>query len=388
VSPPILEGKLAARAWQAVRDIADDLAGVREPAVDLAIYWSYMAAVLDDALTAERQARAIERLGNVQDSVPGIGLHGGLAGIGWAVAHVCDDADALLDAIDARLIGMLASAEPWREPYDLIGGLVGVAVYFLERADAPAAQRGIELVVARLGALALRRDAGTTWFTPPVLLPPWQRELSPSGYYNCGMAHGVPGIVAVLAKIAERPGAPAAAGALRDEAARWVVAQLLDDGSLPSVVDETRALPGRTAWCYGSPGATIALWQAAARGGAIARADVEPMIARWLARGDAGVVDAPLCHGTSGLAHLCHRMFAATGDAAYRDAASTWFERTLALQRRGEPFGGFPAAMKDGWVASSNLLDGAAGVGLALLAALAPIEPTWDRLLLCDVPAR
>jgi hypothetical protein len=33
------------------------------------------------------------------------------------------------------------------------------------------------------------------------------------------------------------------------------------------------------------------------------------------------------------------------------------------------------------------LLTGAAGIGLALLAATTTVEPTWDRILLLDLPA-
>ena len=35
-----------------------------------------------------------------------------------------------------------------------------------------------------------------------------------------------------------------------------------------------------------------------------------------------------------------------------------------------------------GWVDDSGLLNGAAGIALALLAAATPVEPVWDRLLL------
>jgi hypothetical protein len=35
----------------------------------------------------------------------------------------------------------------------------------------------------------------------------------------------------------------------------------------------------------------------------------------------------------------------------------------------------------------SGVLTGAAGIGLVLLAAATPIEPTWDRMLLLDFAA-
>src|SRR5207249_5401263 len=95
---------------------------------------------------------------------------------------------------------------------------------------------------------------------------------------------------------------------------------------------------------------------------------------------------AGLCHGAVGLAHLCNRFYQASGDAAFAEAARTWFARTLAM-RRPEGVGGFPAWRgDDGYKPIANLLEGATGVGLALAGAIAPTEPSWDRLLLCEVP--
>jgi hypothetical protein len=38
-----------------------------------------------------------------------------------------------------------------------------------------------------------------------------------------------------------------------------------------------------------------------------------------------------------------------------------------------------------GWQDDPGFLTGAAGVGLALLAATTPVEPAWDRLLLTAI---
>ena len=69
-------------------------------------------------------------------------------------------------------------------------------------------------------------------------------------------------------------------------------------------------------------------------------------------------------------------------------AARTWAERALAMRRPGEGIGGFLALVPDarlerGWNSDPGFLTGAAGVGLALLAAASPVEPAWDRALLC-----
>jgi lantibiotic modifying enzyme len=119
-------------------------------------------------------------------------------------------------------------------------------------------------------------------------------------------------------------------------------------------------------------------------------------IARCAAAGppeEAGVVDAGFCHGATGLGHVFNRLYQATGDATLRRAARFWFERSLAMRQPGRGVGGFQAltARDDGtkyWDDEDRgILTGAAGIGLALLAAATPIEPEWDRMLLVSVPS-
>ncbi len=106
-----------------------------------------------------------------------------------------------------------------------------------------------------------------------------------------------------------------------------------------------------------------------------------------------GVVDAGLCHGAAGAAHLFNRLYQATGDPALRAAALTWIEKALAYRQPGEGVGGYRMwIVGEGeeldWRNDPGFLTGSGGVGLALLAAAAPVEPVWDRLLLTDVAPR
>jgi hypothetical protein len=98
-----------------------------------------------------------------------------------------------------------------------------------------------------------------------------------------------------------------------------------------------------------------------------------------------GVTDAGLCHGTAGLAHLYGRMYQLTGEGVLADAAVSWAERTVALcgpavdaMAAGQPAATTPDRPWNG----QGLLEGAAGIALALLAASLPAEPVWDQMLL------
>src|SRR5262245_54905738 len=57
----------------------------------------------------------------------------------------------------------------------------------------------------------------------------------------------------------------------------------------------------------------------------------------------AGVIDAGLCHGAAGLAHIFHRLHRATGDVRLAGAARRWFARTLEMRHSRRGFGGFLA---------------------------------------------
>jgi lantibiotic biosynthesis protein len=258
-------------------------------------------------------------------------------------------------------------------------------------------------VVDRLASASQPADDGVTWHTRPELLPPWQRELCPEGYFNLGLAHGVPGVVGVLGAIAAAGQGETStrARSLGDAATRWLRARRMPAhprGRFASWlgVGEQSPEPARTAWCYGDPGVAVAAWSAAIRTGAD-EGEWRDLALESMQRPleHAGIIDPNLCHGAAGLGHLCNRFYQASGDPRFRDAGRGWFERVLAMRRPGEGIAGFttlrPAAA-DGkrlqHEAVPDFLDGTAGVALALLAALRAEEPGWDRLLLCDLPPR
>jgi hypothetical protein len=135
--------------------------------------------------------------------------------VGWAIAHLrrlwpgWDGEDDLAE-IDEVLLDHLDQS-PGRGDYDLIEGLVGFGVSALERLPRPAAITCLERVVDRLAAMAEPQGGGTTWWTDPAWLPAETRAEYPRGYYNLGLAHGVPGVIGLLGQVC-------AAGVLQDKA--------------------------------------------------------------------------------------------------------------------------------------------------------------------------
>jgi hypothetical protein len=106
------------------------------------------------------------------------------------------------------------------------------------------------------------------------------------------------------------------------------------------------------------------------------------------------VFDACLCHGAAGAGHLFHRFFQATGEEVFHEAARTWYERALAFRQPEQGIGGFRYHTSDPdrpgvstWHDKAGFLEGAAGIALALLAAIADLEPSWDACLLTSIPS-
>jgi hypothetical protein len=284
--------------------------------------------------------------------------------------------------------------------YDLIGGLAGLGVYALERLPRPTARVLLERVVDRLAELAEEMEEGSAWFTPPERLPEWQRELHSRGNYNLGVAHGLPGVVPVLAGACAAGVAVERARPLLESSVKWLLARRLPAGAgscfAGSYAPWEDPSPTRLAWCYGDLGIAASLLVAARAVGEAAWEGEAIAIARGCAaraQEASGVIDAGICHGAAGAAHLFNRLYQATGDPAFRDAAVAWIEQVLAYRQPGKGVGGFEMwVVGEGeelaWRSDPGFLTGSAGVGLALLAAATPVEPEWDRILLADMAER
>lgn len=338
--------------------------------------------------------RAIELLASAQTLAS---LYSGFTGVAWVVERLqhllgLEPDDELNAEIDQTLCEYLDQS-PWLRQFDLISGLAGYAVYALSRLPRPLAVTCLERVVDRLAELAEERPEGITWHTPAEHLWPETRDDFPEGYDNLGVAHGVPGVIAVLAQICAAGIARAKARPLLDAAVRWMLAQKLapgHDSVFPVSVASTGAKSSRAAWCYGDPGIAAVLLVAARTLGEPAWERQAVELARSAARrtpATARIKDACLCHGAAGLGHLLNGIYQATGDDLLRDRARFWFRQALDMRRPGEGCAGFLAwdlgnSGEMEWTGVPGFLTGATGVGLALLAAATPIAPCWDEILL------
>jgi lantibiotic modifying enzyme len=359
----------------------------------LAVCHGQFARTRRDRQAADAACTHLEKAVDVLATEPlTSSLYGGFPGVAWAVELVDrqlgtagEDRNGDIDDALTRLLRQY----PEHGPYDLINGLAGLGVYVLARWPRPAAAQCLLGVVEQLARRARYDRDGAYWWTPPSWRGPRQERYQPGGV-DLGVAHGMAGVIPLLARVHRLGLAQQTVRPLLDEAVRWLLAHMADTASGPTVpyfiADGVEPGPARSAWCYGDPGVAAALllaardvsepaWAAAATGLAVRAALRQP--------DQAGVVDACICHGSAGLAHLFNRMRQITGEPALADAARFWVERTLDLCSAAAS--GQEATLADApkppWK-GPGLLEGAAGVALALEAASTTVEPIWDQMML------
>ncbi|HEX3127756.1 MAG TPA: lanthionine synthetase C family protein [Thermoanaerobaculia bacterium] len=418
---PIADSEISRRCWNAIEGIERGLVQVMfsgtsvAPAecdprlasghAGLALFFAYLDEARPSAESADRALAALDRsIDALEETRLTPSLYSGFSGIGWTVEHLNQESfeedDDLSAEIEEALRALISSPDS-RPQYELINGLSGFGVYLIERLPRPGAVELLGRILDRLLAMEEESETGITWYTPPEWLSLDQRKWRPNGHYSLGVSHGVPGVLGFLAA-AQRAGFEdrriphLAAGIVRwllDQKLPEKVRSVFPSSFVPGEVPE----PTRTAWCYGDIGVAAVLLSAAREFG---RPDWEEEalgIARLAARRPleaVEVMDAGLCHGSAGLAQLFNRFYQATGDREMKEAALTWYRRTLDARRPGEGIAGFLSYVSNGsggpgsWKAEPGFLIGAAGVGLALLAAVTDIEPAWDRAMLISIPPR
>ena len=371
---------------------------LRSGSSGLALFLAYAGASVVRVPALEEHARRM-----VDHAAAGIeavettaGFMDGFTGVLWAMDQVAQRLGTDFPGLDETLqesCGRLLGRPVEADGYDLWSGIIGHGVFALARGGTAAADRLVADVVDRLLRLYETSLPQAPWVTQPAFLKPRARLAHPHGFASLGVAHGVAGAVAFLAMARSRGLAPESVSVICDSAWRWIIAQETQDELgryLPNkICPQIQPTRGMEFWCNGTPGLTAVLLTAAGhlghedmRAWAVARAKrtADELTAYEFA-------DGCLCHGAAGLGHIFNRMAQATGDSRLRDAATDLFGRTLALRTPGRGVAGFVARgyNRDGELCDlyePGLMQGAAGIGLALLAAATEQTPDWDRALL------
>ncbi|MDQ1349855.1 MAG: hypothetical protein QG657_156 [Acidobacteriota bacterium] len=321
-------------------------------------------------------------------------LAGGLAGVGWMMEHLVQndfveaDTDEILESLDPFLHkAMIYDIE--KGNYDFLHGAVGCGTYFISRLAKKESEDYLRELIDHMDKIKHTfpdKNDAIAWRS--VL----DHETGMEGF-NLSLSHGIASIIVFLAKLLEKGVYAEKVSPLLDGAVRYMLAYKQDpakfQSSFPSwVVDPFNPAQSRLAWCYGDLGIGTSLWQAAQSAGNKEWEDVAVKTLLYSTnRKDVkenAVVDAGLCHGAAGIAHIYNRMYQHTGLAPFKESALYWLEQTIKLATHGDGYAGYKAWHTEkygGWLAEPGLLEGVSGIGLMLISMLTDIEAHWDRCL-------
>ncbi len=321
-------------------------------------------------------------------------LAGGLAGVGWMMELLVQndfveaDTDEILETLDPFLHkAMIYDIE--KGNYDFLHGAVGCGAYFLSRLAKKESNGYLKELIDHLDKMKhifVDRNGGIAWRS--VL----DHDKGTEGF-NLSLSHGLASIIVFLAKLLEKGIYTEKVSPLLDGSIRYMLAFKLDttkfQSNFPSWISEDYTpAHSRLAWCYGDLGIGAALWQAAQSAG---NKEWEDVAVRTLLHStgrkdvrENAVIDAGLCHGAAGIAHIYNRMYQHTAVATFKESALYWLEQTLKMATNEDGYAGFKAWHTEkygGWLPEAGLLEGVAGIGLMMISILSDIEAHWDRCL-------
>jgi hypothetical protein len=334
----------------------------------------------------------------------------GISGIAFTTKQLSRDGrryqnlmQIINEAILERLLSdvdLLANTIPGppTAAFDVISGLCGTLGYLLSSGDNCFEQQ-IEIILSLLVKLADSKGGLPNWFTPYEYLSELQKPHCPEGNLNAGLAHGIPGPLAALsiAKIENRSvqGLDNAIhklaswlmnNVLRDEwGVNWPYYIPLHkiDGHVVAPLTDT--MISKAAWCYGAPGIARSLWLAGV-------ATKDKSLTDFSLAAMKSIMNRPesslmlagsgLCHGQSGLVQICMRFAYDSDDIFLKDQCNIHLSKLLDMYDSNLMFG-FTCPDSSGKpLDKPGLLEGSAGIILAILSCVGSIEPAWDRILL------
>ncbi|WP_118972540.1 lanthionine synthetase C family protein [Taibaiella koreensis] len=339
-------------------------------------------------------------LESLQEDHLGAGLCGGVSGFLWLYHHLrrMELIDASFPSVKDIEDLVIASLQQDFEAgdYDLLGGFAGKAVALLEAPVNRKRHKALTAVVTQLEQMEITdAEGGLYWLDLDF-------DNGSKAVINLGLAHGMPSLIILLCKIHAAGIAIRKSKKLIMQSVQWLLRQEVysETASFPPFLGYGG--PARLAWCYGDLGIAFALLHAAAAMDMPRWRDEAIRIALKSTQrrlDDAGVArhpSAPLhdisfCHGTSGLAHMYHRLFQATSVKAFDQAANYWYDLTFSIEKSDRFLAGYPFFFYNEtgeevmFMENFTLLNGLPGILLALHSRITNTKLHWDTCLLTDL---
>lgn len=361
--------------------------------LDNSLFSGSSGVFLFEILAKEQCAELNEKAEKILSAVNHIfTLCNGKTGINWLFTYfnkklnIIDD--HLLDLVreDDHLLKKISINSLISKNYDFMHGALGVAYYLLY--DDAIIDVNYQSTI--IGLLEEQyKNEGTFLYNSGLDPNKHERKVS------LGLSHGLPSIIRYLAECYKK--------GIEKERSLQLIRRLVLDllsyqnidkkyGTYPSIWyleiknEDSRS---RLAWCYGDLGLGLSLYNTSK---IIGDQELENFCIEILLRSldrksieNAMVKDAGICHGTSGIMHIYNSIAAKTGIVEFEKSAEYWREITMKFARMEENELNFDRYdnLKGKFESSYSLLEGNAGVGLALYS-METKDFSWDYCLMLN----
>ena len=264
--------------------------------------------------------------------------------------------------------------------FDFLSGALGISLFFLNERQYDRVDVCFESLVEQINK--------QTKECPYLVSEYWNNE----PVINLGLAHGLSSILSILsiARIDCDVFEKYRPIALRISKFLLLYQKEDESGLFPSVVIGDKAVNyGKLSWCYGdiSVGYSLFLYSEAFNDDFCREISLQILssTSKRLDKDKVNIVDACLCHGTSGLAYIYRELYKRTQRAEFWEASIYWYAQTHEMSRQCSGNGGFVfnlSKREQAILSPFGFLNGISGVGLSMMNLISNEYSNWGRLLL------
>lgn len=291
------------------------------------------------------------------------------------------------------------------EDYDVISGWTGIGRSLLLFSNEPkmeiALKQILEYIVKLSGNKQINNFLIPSWYlSKDNLFLESDKKLHPNGIFNCGLSHGVSGILSFLSIASQHKITVSNHHEAIEKIATWLIGWIQEEKGvkfIPNVISledyladsYTGGFQHRDAWCYGSPGVARVLWLA---GETLNRNDLK-LEALSLCKSTFQrspetwrVYSSTFCHGYAGLLSLTQEMWRVSGDIDLEIHRNELVYKLLETFDTLAPLNFYDSEFNSNYKEIQNytkvgLIEGTTGILLSLLSTINP-NCTWESAFL------
>ncbi len=317
----------------------------------------------------------------------------GKAGINWFFTflyknELIDKEDWEFLCEDDNELAKTALSLLENDNYDFLHGATGIA-YHLLYAKSSLFTEFYSRVFVLLNLLANKS-------TEKITIPNYDSEKKQFDpiQINLGLSHGIPSILKFCMQCYKQNVCATEARLMAQDIINYLTTHTNEDKSssyFPYSVEVNKEIntPSRLAWCYGDLSIGYVLYQAGLLFNDQKTRDFSlEVLVHSTKRQDlaeARVMDASICHGAAGIAHIYNKMWHYTKDSIFKQACDFWIQKTLDFATYEDGVAGYKQhnPVTSTFENDYGLLEGAAGIGLVLLSYLTS-DFSWDYCLMLN----